>query len=71
MVNSCEAFIENKLIKDRSETPTPALMETLADAITSVDYYLEGMEDDKPIGEGIMDVAEESMQELGFPVKAA
>ncbi|HAG94303.1 MAG: hypothetical protein CMK83_21185 [Pseudomonadales bacterium] len=71
VVNSCEAFIENKLIKDRSETPTPALMETLADAITSVDYYLEGMEDDKPIGEGIMDVAEESMQELGFPVKAA
>lgn len=71
VVDSCEAFIENRLIKDRSETPTTALMETLADAITSIDYYLEGMEDDKPIGEGIMDVAEESMQALGFPVKAA
>ncbi|RLT98669.1 hypothetical protein [Ketobacter sp.] len=71
VVEACEAFIENKLIKDRSETPTAGLMETLADAITSVDYYLEGMEDDKPIGEGIMEVAEESMQELGFPVKAA
>lgn len=71
VVEACEAFIENKLIKDRTETPTAALMETLADAITSVDYFLEGMEDDKPIGEGIMDVAEESMQELGFPVKAA
>jgi len=71
VVEACEAFIENQLIRDRSTPPTIALMETLADAITSVDYFLEGMEDDKPIGEGIMEVAEESMQELGYPVKAA
>ncbi len=71
VIEACEAFIDTKLIRDRSDPPTPAMMETLADAITSVDYYLEGMEDDKPIGEGIMEVAEESMQELGFPVKAA
>ncbi len=71
VVDSCEHFIENKLIKDSSATPTGELMETLADAVTSIDYYLEGMEDDKPIGEGILEVAEESMQELGFPVKAA
>lgn len=71
VVEACEAFIDNKLIRDNSNPPTPAIMETLADAITSVDYFLEGMEDDKPIGDGIMEVAEESMQELGFPVKAA
>mgnify|MGYP005723503483 CR=1 FL=1 len=71
VVGSCESFIEDKLIKNRSENPTGELMETLADAVTSIDYYLEGMEDDKPIGEGILDVAEDSMQVLGFPVKAA
>ena len=71
VVDSCEHFIEGRLIKNRTDTPSGELMETLADAVTSIDYYLEGMEDDKPIGEGILEVAEESMQQLGFPVAAA
>lgn len=70
VVSSCENFIDDKLIKDQSVAPTYQLMETLADAISSIDYYLEGMEDNKPIGEGILEVAEESMRELGFPVAA-
>lgn len=71
VVRACEDFIDQKLIRDRNDKPSIQTMETLADAITGVDYFLEGMEDNKPIGEGILDVAEESMQELGFPVKAA
>lgn len=71
VVDSCEHFIEGRLIKNRTDAPSGELMETLADAVTSIDYYLEGMEDDKPIGEGILEVAEESMQQLGFPVAAA
>ena len=43
-------------------------METLADALTGVDYYLESMEEQKPIGEGVLEVAEESVKALGFPV---
>lgn len=71
VVRVCEQFIEQKLIRDRTEKPGQVLMETLADAITSIDYFLEGMEDNKPIGDGVLDVAEDSMRELGFPVKAA
>lgn len=71
VLRSCEGFIANRLIRERADTPNAHTMETLADAITSVDYYLESLEDNKPIGEGILEVAEESMQELGFPVKAA
>lgn len=71
VVRACEDFIEQRLIRGLSEKPSIQMMETLADAITGVDYFLEGMEDNKPIGEGILEVAEESMQELGFPVKAA
>lgn len=71
VVRVCEQFIEQKLIRDRSDKPGNATMETLADAITSIDYFLEGMEDNKPIGDGVLDVAEDSMRELGFPVKAA
>jgi len=70
VVSACESFIDKKLIKDGSLTPTYQLMETLADAVSSIDYYLEGMEDNKPIGDGILEVAEESMRELGFPVAA-
>lgn len=71
VLRSCEGFIANRLIRDRDAAPNAHTMETLADAITSIDYYLESLEDNKPIGESILDVAEESMQELGFPVKAA
>jgi len=42
-------------------------METLADALTGIDYYLESMEEQKPIGEGVLDVAEQAVAELGYP----
>jgi hypothetical protein len=44
-------------------------METLADAVTGVDYFLESIEEHKPIGEGVLEVAESSMEELGFAVR--
>ncbi|MBV1921197.1 MAG: ferrous iron transporter B, partial [Pseudomonadales bacterium] len=71
VMKSCEGFIHGRLINDRSNEPDEHLMETLADAITSIDYYLESIENNKPIGEGVLDVAEESMDELGYPSKAA
>jgi len=71
IIRCCELFIDQKLIRDRTEKPNPNTMETLADAISSIDYFLEGMEENKPIGDGVLEVAEESVQELGFPVKAA
>lgn len=71
VLRSCENFIANRLIRDRDSAPDAHTMETLADAITSVDYYLESMEDNKPIGDSILDVAEDSMLALGYPVKAA
>lgn len=53
------------------EQPSLADMETLADAISSIDYFLESLEANKPIGDGILEIAEESIAELGFPVSAA
>lgn len=63
-------FIDQRMISAEQQ-PSEADLETLADAITCVDYYLESLEASKPIGEGILDLAEESMAELGFPVGAA
>ena len=70
VLKSCEGFIGKKLVGEKIK-PDLHMMETLADAITSIDYYLESMEDNKPIGDGVLDVAEASMTELGFPVAAA
>ena len=68
---SCGHYIEKRLIGDAASKPDEHLMETLADALTSIDYYLESMEENKPIGDGVLDVAEESVQELGYPIAAS
>ena len=71
ILSACQSYIEDKLLAKEAPEEGEQTMETLADAISSVDYYLESLEENKPIGDGILDVAEESMDELGMPVKAA
>jgi hypothetical protein len=68
VMDACRAYIEQKLLAPGGGSPQREEMDTLADAITSVDYYLESMEEHKPIGESILEIAEISMEELGFPV---
>jgi hypothetical protein len=70
VLDACRNYIDQVLING-SDQPTQEQLETLADAVTSVDYYLESMEEQKPIGEAVLEVAEESMEELGFPVVRA
>ena len=67
VIEACHKYISNRLLGG-DQVPTRENMETLADALTGVDYYLESMEEQKPIGDGVLEVAEESMNALGFPV---
>ncbi len=67
VTESCHKYIVKQLIEGATN-PTREHMETLADALTGVDYYLESMEEQKPIGDGVLEVAEESMKALGYPV---
>ncbi len=71
VMDACRNYIEQALLASGAEPPTSERMDILADAVTSVDYYLESMEEQKPIGEAVLEVAEESMEELGFPVVRA
>lgn len=64
----CELFIDKKLIKDGLFILIYQFMEMLVDVVFSIDYYFEGMEDNKFIGDGIFEVVEESMCEFGFLV---
>jgi len=68
--NESKVFVQERLLESEVEKPNPQMMETLADALSSIDYYLESMEDNKPIGESVLLIAEESMNELGYPVAA-
>lgn len=67
VLQSCARYIEQRMLNSERQ-PGMADLETLADAISSVDYFLESLEANKPIGDSILEIAEESMAELGFPV---
>lgn len=69
IVEGCRTYIESKLLAEGSGVPGREQMETLADAISSIDYYLESIEEYKPIGDAVLDVADESLAELGVPVR--
>ena len=69
IVEGCRTYIESKLLAEGSSVPGREQMETLADAISSIDYYLESIEEYKPIGDAVLDVADESLAELGVPVR--
>ncbi len=58
-------FISDKLLGDDGEKDV-ARLHTLADVLVSIDYYLESIEDKKPLGDGALDIAEESLAELGY-----
>ena len=65
---SCENYVTQTLLAD-STIPEWQMLDTLADAITSVDYYLERLVDDNGAeGDAILEVAAESVAELGFPI---
>lgn len=71
VLQSCERYIISGLLESKT-IPEWQMLDTLADAITSIDYYLERVVDDSAAeGEAILDVAEESVAELGYPVDQA
>ncbi|HHX35714.1 MAG TPA: response regulator [Gammaproteobacteria bacterium] len=66
LVETCRRYIEEQLF-EKKVIPNWRNLDTLADAITSVEYYLERLaEDHASQGETILDVAEESLTSLGY-----
>ena len=69
LLNACNRYIQEQLLV-RKAVPNWQSLDTLADAITSVEYYLERLaEDHATQGDLILDVAEESLESLGYPLK--
>ena len=63
-------FVENELVAEQ-RIPTAEQMDTLADAMAGIEYYLESTRDSR-VGERILDGTQRSLEKLGYwPVPQA
>lgn len=67
ILGQCTSYIKEKLI-DTDEKPAWDDMDTLADAISGVEYFLECLSEDSHADESVLDIAAESISKLGYPV---
>lgn len=66
LLESCSTYIRNSLLSDK-HIPDWQQLDRLADAITSIEYYMERLSEGAHDNERILKVAEESVAKLGFP----
>ena len=71
LIGACADFIQDQMLEG-AQMPSEQMLETLADALTSLEYYLEGgavlTRDDSRAS--VLDLASESVKALGLPVAA-
>src|SRR5690606_33003648 len=67
LLQSCARYVQEVLLDDQS-VPEWQQLDTLADAITSIEYYLERLSEGSKDNEMILQVAEESVASLGYAV---
>ncbi|HNA20985.1 MAG TPA: hypothetical protein PLN40_06175 [Agitococcus sp.] len=48
--------------------PAMSIIENFADVIACVDYYLESLQENKPVSEEVFTIGEDAMAELGYPI---
>ncbi|MFK7731898.1 MAG: hypothetical protein AB8B48_09815 [Pseudomonadales bacterium] len=61
-------FIESAI--NKSGEQDDSILETLADALISLEYYLAQLELRKDADDSVLDVADESLTEIGYPAAA-
>ena len=70
LIGLCGEYIQTQMI-DARQMPSEQMLETLADALSSLEYYLEGGAVLRPeTTPSVLDLAEESVRALGLPVAA-
>ena len=66
LIETCNHFIREHLLLDPGQ-PDWQELDSLADVIASLEYYLERLNDDPEApGESLLDIAEKSLASLGF-----
>lgn len=70
IIASCSAFIEETLMATDEPAALEHMLETFADALICLEYYLDCMKVDKNVSADTLAVAEESLAALGYGVSA-
>lgn len=68
VVASCVQFVDDTLLHNDQPAALEHLLETFADAVIGLEYYLDAVKSDREAGDSILEVAEESLEALGHPV---
>lgn len=70
LVGGCADYIQTRML-EAAQMPSEQMLETLADALSSLEYYLEAGAVLRPETQpSVLDLAEESVKALGMPVAA-
>ncbi len=64
----CMRFVDEDLLANDQHPAVQHLLETFADAVISLEYYLDAIKLDKNADTGVLQIAEESLQALGYNV---
>lgn len=68
VLKSCGDFVAHHIDNRSPAEQRHQLLETLADALISLEYYLTALENSRDVNHNILDIAEESLASLGFAV---
>ncbi len=69
VLEKCAAFVEEVLLDKDSPPALKEMLETFADAIISMEYYLNSATANLRMDESVLKVAEESLEALGYKVE--
>jgi chemosensory pili system protein ChpA (sensor histidine kinase/response regulator) len=67
IVDAINDYVRTELLEAK-QVPGQERLDILADSISSIEYYLEGLKDNRIFGVSVLDVAAASLEKLGHPV---
>jgi len=69
ILKSCAAFVDSHIKQSKAQDQHHQLLETLADTLISLEYYLDELEFSHRANDKVLDVAEEGLAALGFAIE--
>ncbi len=70
LILAVSKYIEDDILAMQKD-PEPATVEVLAEVISTVEYYLDGIVSGKSVGESVLEPAKRHVASLGYPVEQA
>jgi len=69
VMRACIGFVEDTLMDSDEKPALEQLMETFADSVISMEYYLDAIKNDEGADDKVLEIAEESLTALGCPLE--